>query len=178
MNNFFIFLIILFFGLSFDRLNVFKYCIISSILHELGHIVSYRFFIKRWPEIKISIFGFKMINDIQNSNFNIVILLFGPLVNFLIVIISSFVLYFKFKLDIYVLLCVNIIIFVLNVMPIYYLDGGQILYNISNFYQRKYRMISIISLSFLLVIYLIYAGNILPILVFLMYFIINIVNDI
>ena len=90
MNSLFIFLVVMFSGLFFDRENIFLYCIVFSFLHEAGHIVVYLLCYKKWPEINISIFGFRMENNILFHQNSILIFLSGPLVN-LIFAIYSFV---------------------------------------------------------------------------------------
>ncbi len=178
MKSFFVFLILLFFGLSFDRLNIFKYCILSSVLHELGHIIAYLFCMKKFPKIKVSVFGFKICSSDINGKYYIFILSSGPLVNFLIFIFAFFYLKFKFKLNVYVLMIVNVFIFLINILPVYYLDGGQIFYMFSTFYQRNYRTISSFSLVILALIYLYITDNFFSLILFIFYFIINLANDI
>ena len=178
MSHLFIFLIIIFFGLSFDRLNVFKYCIVSSIFHEFGHIFAYIFFERKIPEIIITPFGFTMKNNVSYSKYYIYILFFGPAINILIVIITLLRLKNKFNLDIYIIMLVNIIIFITNIIPVNYLDGGQILYAKSKFYQRNYRLISGISIIILAVMVYGFTGNLVRIVIFLLYYAINTANDI
>ncbi len=178
MSSIFLFLITVFFGLSFDRLNVFKYCILSSVLHELGHIVSYIIFTGQIPEIKISLFGFTMKNNVSYNKYLPVILLSGPMVNLILAVISYIYLQKQIKIDIYVFMLVNIIVFIMNILPVYYLDGGQVLYAKSALYQRFYRQISIISMFSISVMAYHFTDNIVGIIIFLLYFIINLANDI
>lgn len=178
MKQFFLFLTLLFFGLSFDRLNIFKYCILSSILHELGHIITYSLCIKKYPEIKVSIFGFKMSSHTINNRYYPLILLSGPLINFLIAFSSFIYLQYVFRLNVYILMIVNIFIFIINILPVYYLDGGQLIYLFSRFYQRNYQVISALSLIILSVMYLYFTHNFLPVILFFFYFIINLINDV
>ena len=107
----FCFLLLVFFGLSFDRLNVFKYCIISSILHEAGHIIVYRFFTGKWPDIEVGVFGFRMKNNVSLEKFYIEILSAGPLMNLFLVFIGLIVSEISFSLNAYVFSVINLYIF-------------------------------------------------------------------
>ena len=177
MNKLFVFLVVLYFGLTFDRLNIFKYCILSSCLHELGHIVAYSLFMKKLPNIDVSAFGFRMKNDASDSRYYNTILLSGPLVNLFICISCLILLKNGFNLNLYVLMTVNIVIFIMNLLPVYYMDGGNIMYNKSIFYQRNHRKISIFSVIILSVMVISFTDNIMPFFIFLFYFILNLIND-
>jgi len=178
MKSLFIFLITVYFGLSFDRLNIFKYCILSSMLHEAGHITAYKLRTGKWPEIKVSLFGFTMKNNVSYGNNNIIIYAAGPIVNLLLCLFSMFLLYFGFKLKVYIFFIINAIIFILNTLPVYYLDGGQILYIKSVFYQNNYKVISVFTLIILCVTVISFTGSFVPLIIFVFYFIINLINDI
>ena len=178
MNRLFFFLIVLFTGLFFDGLDIFKICILSSAFHEIGHIIAYRFFIGKWPEISVSVFGFKMKNNVSHSKYFIYIVFAGPFVNLIIVITSLFMLNNQVTFSRYIWLYVNIIIFIINVLPVYFLDGGQVLYSLNPFYQRNYRFLSGLTLFLLCVMVYIFTGVKISILLFIIYFAINILNDI
>lgn len=178
MRQLLLFLIVVFTGLYFDIFNIFKFCILSSIFHECGHIIAHRIFVKKWPSVKVSVFGFAMENNVSQSRFFPIILFSGPFVNLILAIFSLFLLSKQIKLDYYILFLINVVIFILNMLPVYYLDGGQILYTLSPFYQRNYRKISIISVVFMAVMVMYFTGVKLPIIAFSLYFIINILNDI
>ncbi len=178
MRDFFIFLIILFTGLYFDIFNIFRYCIISSILHEAGHIITYRTLIGKWPVINISVFGFTMQNDIRHSARLPLVLISGPLMNLLLCIVSSVMLNINFRLNYLVFLIINAIILIFNILPVYYLDGGQILYEIWPFYQKNYIEISTLAIIFISVMVMCFTGINISVLLFSAYFIINTLNDI
>ena len=177
MNEAFIFLIIVFFGLLFDRMNIFLFCIVSSLIHELGHICAYILLMKKLPKVKASIFGFAMENNVTDNKKLLIILVFGPLINLSAAFVSYIHLENSFKLNIYVFMIVNLVIFIINMLPIYYLDGGTILSLIwPNFY-RYSEKISAFSLMIISVMVLCFTSNklnsLLIILVFLIYYIIN-----
>ncbi len=178
MNSSFLFFILVYIGLFFDNLNVFKYCLLSSCLHELGHILSYRILIKKWPQIDISVFGFRMKNNVTSNKYMIIILISGPLTNVLISAIAAVLCNYCLTINQYILIIINIIIFTINMIPIYYLDGGQILYRISPFYQRNYKKISIFTLIVIYVMLIYFTDINLMFLLPLVYFIYNILNDV
>lgn len=178
MKRTFVFLIIIFFGLSFDRLNIFKYCIVSSIWHEIGHISAYKICTGKMPEIDVSVFGFKMKNNVLYHDNYVIILLSGPFTNFLLAAASFFLVQNQFKLNLYVFMIVNTILFIYNILPVYYLDGGQVLYSVSLIYQRFHRQISCFFIIFTVVMLIYFTGSIAPIFISAIYFIINIINDI
>ena len=178
MKSAFLFLIIAFFGLLFDRLNVFKYCILSAILHEAGHIRAYIIAEHKFPKIKISVFGFRMENNVSHNKNYIFILLAGPFVNLIIALTALLRLRTHFSLNCYVMMAVNAVLFIINMLPVYYLDGGQVLYSISSVYQRKYRQISAVFILVFSVMVFYFTDNLLTLFALFLYFIINIANDI
>lgn len=174
----FLFLLIVFLGLSFDRLNVFRYCIASCIIHERGHIIAYRLYTSKWPEISVSIFGFKMKNNVLfNKNRNKIIFS-GPAANLICAIIALIFTNFIFTLKLYIFACINFFIFFFNILPVYYLDGGQILYNKYQFYQNNFKYISAFSLLLFCVMLYTFTDNQLLLTLPFIYYIINILNDI
>ena len=178
MKNLFWFLIILFTGLYFDNLNIFRYWIVSSMLHEAGHIAAYRFLLSKWPKIEISVFGFTMINDIVYSDDLKKVLICGPAVNLRLCIISVLFLSLEFRLNCFIFLSVNTIILVFNLLPVYYLDGGQLLYQISPYYQKNYTKLSIAVMILVFVMVIYFTGFRLSLMLFGSYFIINTLNDV
>lgn len=178
MNSLFVFSVVIFTGLFFDRLNIFKIYIISTILHELGHIFAYCLCLKKWPHIDISLFGYKMQNNVVYCKNYTFILLRGPFINFLIILISLIFLNSKATLTVCVFFSVNLIIFIFNILPVYFLDGGQVLYHLSPFYQRYYIEISIFTVAVLCVMVFRFTHNIISIIIFGVYFVFNILNDI
>ncbi len=178
MNSLFLFFILVYFGLFFDNMNIFKYCLVSSVFHEIRHIISYRYFIKKWPRIDVSIFGFRMQNDVSYNKYNIFILSAGPLINLFLVFLALFSNNIYPSLMWYSFASVNIIILILNVLPVYYLDGGQILYILSPFYQRNYIRISFFAIISTTVMLMYFTDLKAVIMVPLIYFIFNTLNDI
>ena len=178
MNSIFIFLVAVFVGLFFDIGNIFLYCIVFSFLHEAGHIVAYFLCYRKWPKIRISILGFRMENNVLFWKNSILIFLSGPLVNLLFAVLALFLLEIKATFQLYILFFVNFILFSINMLPVYYFDGGQILYRISPFYQRNYVKISNFTIIITAVMLLCFTDNLIPILLCCGYFVYNMSNDV
>ncbi len=181
MKSRFVFFTAVFFGLYFDTLNIFKFCILSSILHEAGHVAAYIIILKQMPKIKITIFGFVMQYPRANSKNLWLVTLCGPLVNITACCISFLLLQSKFTLNLYVFMWVNAVIFAFNMLPVYYLDGGHLLYDKFAWYQRNYQIISGAAIVIMAAgMIFLSAGNVSfrPLLISLLYFFINMSNDI
>ena len=171
----YILLVAIFFILLIDKLNICFYFFISVLLHETGHIIVC-FLTGNRPQIKFSIFGIRLCNYPNEKVKKLFILLAGPSVNLFIIIFCQYNLSFQFRIDIYVLWIVNIIIFTTNILPIHYLDGGQIL---GLFIQNKYvrNINDLVSIIFLCTASFIFCNNNLYTLVcisiFIAYYFIN-----
>lgn len=178
MNRLFVFSLIVFSGLFFDRLNIFKIYLLSTVLHETGHVFAYRLFTNKMPYIDISAFGYKMYNNVLHNKFYILILLRGPVTNFIIAAFALILINYKGTFTVYIWFFVNFLIFIFNILPVYFLDGGQVLYCLSPFYQRNYVIISIFTVLIISVMVYSFTGVSLSFALFLIYFIINMLNDI
>ena len=177
MKKVFVLSVVIFFGLFFDRLNIFKYCILSSFLHEAGHILRYIALTDKFPKIEFSVFGFKMKNDIKSLLQLTVILICGPLANMILVFYCFSVLSSAFSLSTYVFMIVNALIFTVNMLPVYYLDGGQLLYNYFTWYRDHYLSVSLITVVLISVMVIYFTDvnyeMIIPFVAFITYFSIN-----
>lgn len=178
MNSLFIFFVWAYIGLFFDNMNIFRYCLLSSIMHETGHILAYRTCMKKWPEIKVSVLGFCMQNNVTDSEKLFYILICGPLVNLLSVIIGLILCNISFTLNRLTFTIINLIILIFNSLPVYYLDGGQILYCFWPFYQRNHVKISVFSIISVSVMVIYFTGFNILYLLAIAYFIYNILNDV
>ena len=102
--------------------------LLSILLHELGHIAIGRIFGYKLKNIHFLPFGiyieFKEKEMIKKQSLiNIVIYLFGPIVNFFICII-----FLKVKTSISeIIIYMNLILGVFNLLPIHPLDGSKII---------------------------------------------------
>ena len=165
-------LVLIFFALMFDRLNIFFYLIISALLHETGHIIAdiacgYK------PRIKVSVFGICLKNYPIETRKKFLVLICGPLVNILLIAASCALLNFNFSVNRYIFMCVNIVLLIFNILPVSFLDGGQLL-NI--FVSNKKILMAAEIISLLLITVVLFyltdnkAASLLGISVFLTYY--------
>ena len=178
MNSLFLFLIFVYLGLFFDNMGIFKFTLISSILHEAGHIISYCILMKKCPSIDVSVYGFKMRNNVTQQKILVKILICGPMVNLIATILTYIYSLNTLKFDVLIFALINLSIFIFNSLPIYFLDGGQILYCLSPFYQRNYLKISLITITIVSVMLFCFTGLSWIVLLPLTYIVYNILNDI
>ena len=167
--------VIAFFALVFDKLNIFLYFIISSFLHESGHIIAC-FLCGSRPHIDASVFGLKMKGYPDSKWKKLVVIICGPTVNLFLIIISKYLLLNEFNLNIYVFMVVNVIVLLFNCLPIFFLDGGQIA---MLFLQNKYIRIilDIISIFIIFIVLISVSNNVIISIclfsLFIMYYFIN-----
>ena len=178
MKHLFLFFVVLYLGLFFDNMNIFRFCILSSLLHEAGHIIAYRLCHKNWPQIDVSVFGLNMKNNVILNKNTIFILLSGPFINLMAVVFSLIYSNIRYTFDICIFAITNFFIFMFNILPVYYLDGGQILYCLWPFYQRNYRKISILTIILVCVMLIYFTGFNIGLPLVATYFTFNILNDI
>lgn len=168
-------LAVIFFALYFDRLNIIFYLLISALLHEFGHI-SACYLCKTPPKINISVFGIKLTNYPSVKYKKLFVILSGPLVNLLLFFVSHYIVKYKFSLKTYIFMCVNLVIGIFNLLPIYFLDGGQI---VTTFVQNKTlrNIFDFISLLTIVITVTILSDNttvsFISFIIFLVYYIIN-----
>ena len=150
-------LVIAFFALIFDELNIFFYLVISSFLHESGHIIAC-FLCGSRPHIDASVFGLKLKGYPDSRRKKLVVITCGPAVNLFLIIISKYLLLNEFNLNIYVFMLVNVIVLLFNCLPIFFLDGGQIA---MLFLQNKYirAILDIISILIVFIVLLLVSNN-------------------
>ena len=122
----YIYLVLLFFALLFDKLNIIFFLLFSALMHECGHIAACMM-CRTNPKIKLSVFGIRLYNYPVKRLQKFFVLLCGPSVNFLLIIVSFIKLNNHFTIDCYIFMCVNIVIFIFNLLPFEFMDGGQII---------------------------------------------------
>ncbi len=132
----------------------------SSLLHEAGHL-SVMILLNNKPQaVKFEIVGMNIIRqqDLKISRKGeIAISLGGPLMNFVVVVISCTILTLYNNQHILTCACINLILMTFNLLPIKMLDGGAILYHfLSGFLNPlvSRRILKISSVFFILMIYL------------------------
>lgn len=150
-----IFFILLLYILT-HKVETFTITFIFIILHEIGHILSGILLGLKINKLELNIAGISL--EFKNYGKerklkNIIIDLAGPAINLLLAIIGIFI---QSKIIIYV----NAILFFINMLPIYPLDGGRILKNIllyKNTYKQTIKIIETIS-KYTLIILSIFAS--------------------
>lgn len=132
--------------------------IVSSLMHELGHIAAVKLKGYKLNGINLGCVSADIFLKYDNFEDKLEIFLSGSLINFLISIIFK-ALYFYFKCDIFrVVYFQNMCIGILNLLPVADLDGGCILLLLLS---RKKdissasKILSIVSVTFLIPIFLI-----------------------
>ena len=131
---------------------------LSCISHEIGHIISMYIFKVKIEKIKFLPFGFEIIpkNECHNIIGEFIINISGCLVN-----ISFFILY---NLGIFSLSNLyrtfaysSLLLFILNILPIYGLDGGNALFSLLSLifeYEKAFKISRTISFITLIILYL------------------------
>ncbi len=132
----------------------------SSLFHELGHL-SVMILVGNKPKIvKFELVGMNIIRQENlkiSAKREIAISLGGPIMNFIIVIVSCIFLCFY---DNYVVMsgaCINLILMTFNILPIKSLDGGAVLYFLlSQHFDASMcrKILKITSILFITIIYL------------------------
>lgn len=159
-----LFLIVMFIFLLYSKVRIFFssffICYLFIVFHEASHMLVASIFGKSIESFNISLFGVSItfkrehysisnkITDRGTCIKNILIYLAGPVSNFILAIIFEKI---KIVFDINLFLCV------VNLIPIYPLDGYNILKNILLFKydeEKIEKIISIINYIFLIVLFI------------------------
>ena len=134
--------------------------VVSSLFHELGHLSLMILVGNKPKKVKFELVG---MNIIRQENFKVsakrevAISLGGPIMNFVLVIISCTFLCFYESYLVMTCACINLILMTFNLLPIKSLDGGTILYFLlSQHFESSTcrRILKIISILFITIIYL------------------------
>ncbi len=116
--------LVLFLFLIFKQLEMYILFMIFVIIHEFFHLLTGIILGYKIKSLKIEILGISLgfyenINEYDNIK-KILILMMGPISNIIIALIFDFL---KLPKIVYV----NLVIAIFNLLPVYPLDGGQIL---------------------------------------------------
>ncbi len=107
------FFLLLSFALLFGAKDI-SYLLLFSSLHESGHIIALLCLGGKIDKLTLSFYGLALrYSSALSSIRELMVIICGPLVNF--------ILYIIIRDDI------NLLLFILNILPIYPLDGGRIL---------------------------------------------------
>lgn len=134
--------------------------VISSLLHEMGHLLIMTSVGNKPQVVRFEITGMNIIRqpDLKISTKNeVIIALGGPLINLICFFISVIILCFYENETILTFGCINLILMIFNLLPIKKLDGGMALYYIL---LQKYdnltctKILKITSVFFITLIYI------------------------
>lgn len=134
--------------------------VISSLLHEIGHL-SVMILVRNKPKtVKFELVGMNIIRQGNlkiSTKREIAISLGGPIMNFIIVIVSCISLCFCDNHIVMTGACINLILMTFNLLPIKSLDGGAVLYFLLSQHFESIicrRILKITSILFITIIYL------------------------
>lgn len=133
----FSFFLLLSFAVFYGYKNA-AWIILFSCLHEMGHLISLLLFKVQPQKIKVSFYGISLKYDNKLSKYQeILVFMSGPLMNL--------ILFFIFK-DI-----INLALFLINLYPVMPLDGGRIIYAISEKASKVITAVFLLVLIFIAV---------------------------
>lgn len=144
----------------FDKNNAVIVGVVASICHECGHLIAMHFCKEVCTDVKIGLGRVDILKDNKLVQYSlkkeVFVLLNGPAFNFFAAGISVFCKHFLCEFGVYKLfLAANIAMGVVNLLPVYFLDGGQILYLVlDNFYSEEFAkgILNMTSIVFLVIL--------------------------
>lgn len=105
--------------------------VLSSMLHEAGHLFTMISLGNKPEKVKFELAGINIIRNQETSistKNEILISLGGPLINAIMTAVSCIVLAFYNNEKVLTFACINLILMTFNLLPVKKLDGGRILY--------------------------------------------------
>ena len=128
-----IFIFIILFCLT-GQIEIYFLLLLFALLHELGHLIAGLCLKLKPKRMELNPFGLSITFEGYGEKFKdnipikrILIALAGPMVNLLFILIALFL---PINVNRELILYSNLILLLLNLLPIYPLDGGRILKNI------------------------------------------------
>lgn len=116
--------------LAFDGTGVLRIGLACALLHEGAHVLVYRYFWHRWPDLALSPFGICLLlrGTIMTSEQELLLAAAGPLANFAASILTLFIMenagYYSYRG--YWFACTNLLVGGMNLLPLPGLDGAHI----------------------------------------------------
>lgn len=117
----FLFLCLVSWFLVFDINNIALICLVSSLAHEISHILFLNLFSVKIEGVSFKVFGLSIKKNKQLTfSKELLVLISGCFLNLIFVLVFL-------KLNNMYVVFINLIILIFNLMPISVFDGGQIL---------------------------------------------------
>lgn len=118
-------------GLLLDGARLFRMCLFSAALHELGHVAAYFICTGRLPTLRACAGGISLHRTVAlTRGQEIAVLAAGPGVNFLLSAVLCLRAQVQASYAVYFLAAVNLCVGCYNLLPISALDGAQLLQQI------------------------------------------------
>lgn len=175
-----IFLFLLLFLIT-SQFEIYIIVMIFAVIHEIGHLITGILLKFKVEEMQLTPMGISLGFKIETKEYNkkikkgnrlnikkAIIAIAGPVINLIIICILMIVNYFFPNfLDIYVYqICIysNLIIAIFNLIPIYPMDGGRIIYEMLKIfkgYKKAYKLTYLMSKTVLIILTIISSISIL-----------------
>ena len=132
--------------------------VISITFHEIGHVVMSKALKVQIDKPKFNFWGYSSKINNDRFSYKILVLIFGPLANFLV---ATIICYVNIDYDLKILIFyMNLFLGIINLFPILPLDGGNILKLILEQklgFEKSTRVCLILSKILLIIITLLYS---------------------
>lgn len=128
-----LFVIYVFVCLYFGWMNSVFYYVVTVVLHEYGHLIAMKIFGYHSLGINFNVYGAGLKSqNIYKRKHDIIISMAGPFVNIILIILNVclwwvFPSIYVFTID---FVNINLVVLIFNLLPIYPLDGGRVLFAI------------------------------------------------
>lgn len=158
-----IFLIIFLFLLT-NQIELYSIMMICAVLHEFGHLLAGLLLKLKSEKVEVIPIGVRIVFKLNMRDFNkkigesnvyeikkIIVAFAGPLTNFILIYIVS-------KLDIDIIQKINLVyanflLVIVNLLPIFPLDGGRILYGVIRLFCGKQKAESVMNIVSILMLF-------------------------
>lgn len=126
-----LFFIYVFLCIYFGWNNYIFYYVVTATLHEYGHLITAKLLGYRVDGVVYSLYGVGLkTNNVYKRKDDILVSLAGPLVNLILIIIciSLWWIFPTIYFFTYEFVISNIVVMLFNLLPIYPLDGGRVIF--------------------------------------------------
>lgn len=146
-------------SIFFDNSKVILFSLICAILHETGHLLCMRLYGCSPHCINIGLFDVAIKDnefEIRYSGKHLLVLFAGSAFNFIVATLFAIIYACSRNADVKLLCLTNIYLGVFNLLPVYGLDGGNILFEVlsrSRTYDRALTIVKCISFVILMALF-------------------------